>query len=321
MAFKAPDLNEDVSTIAEINANMTLIEDAFNVIQNLLPFASAQRAGQNLGLVDRLLRPDGVIGHQSFDASFGTDFDTFEIFHGAPEGTSACVIDNAFHETSQAFRGRFSDIISSNGDYEVVFGVQTRGSPVVEMHLELQSTDKSQTLTIWEMDVNRNSNLFTVTNLRRVAPVHVNRDSWGRVLDFEHTLTYNFEGQLPALSGPLETGIVIPWPCLVSGAFMRLETPPQGVTDAGDLVMELDYIRGTDATNVLTDQATWTGRDGVGAVKQLNAITPENFMLDAGDYVYPNIVTAESLLTDSPPRASGLSVSLMVKRIYHDVLR
>jgi hypothetical protein len=323
MSFKAPTLITDPTTLTEISANTAAIQTAFTTIENELPTASTVNAPSNLSWVDHQLEPDGVVGHDSFAAEFGTEEDLFRVRHGMLSGFSRAILSGNLHQTVTAFSKSFSDVLEVDGTFEVVFGVKSLGSPALQMFLELESTDKEQDLTIWKMDVTQSGASYGVANLTRVAPVHMDRGAWGGVLDIDVPLTYQRAGLLPLTSGRLDTGILVPWNCEVTGAFIRLETQPAPFTDADDVVIELDTIEGTDATNVLADQATFTDRDGDGAVKTLSAITPDAYQLRAGEYVYPNIVTPEQSaeLTDNPQRAGGLSVTLTVRRIYHDILR
>jgi hypothetical protein len=320
MAFQSPDLNENISTVAQINGNFTLIQTALNTLQNLIPRVQVQRLGGNIAWIDKQLRPDGVVGHQSFTPSFGTDWDSFAVFHNTPNGYSTVIIDEAIHETDVAFSQSFSSLITLDGTYEVVFGVRSRGTPICEMLLELEYTDKSQTLTIWTMDVTKSGAVWTVSNLRREAPVHMNRDSWEKTIDQQVPLTYQYEGTLPGVPGRLPTGILIPFDCEPMSAYMRLETPPAEYTDQGDVVIEIDRILDTDATNILGGSATFADSDGIGAIKTISGITPERPQLAAGTYVYPNLTSVETPLTDFPVQAAGLTITLLVRQIYHEIL-
>jgi hypothetical protein len=141
------------------------------------------------------------------------------------------------------------------------------------------------------------------------------------VIDQEVPLTYQYKGTLPETSGVLETGIMIPWNCEAQGAYVRLDTMPSSYTDQNDLVIELGDGSDTDFINILADQATFTERDRAGAIKELTA-QADPYQLEAGDFVAINVVTPETPLnTDNPVTASDLSVTLLVRQIYHDVRR
>lgn len=328
MVFKAPTLITSISAATfrtQINSNFSLVQSALQKIQTELTAGSGVRnLASNLDWVNKQLLPDGVIGHQAFVPRFDTDSNTFEIDHNTPSGSSSLIISSVLHETNSVFSKTLSDVVTSNGTFEVAFGCVTRGAPVAEQLLELESTDKVQTLTIWTMDITRNGSLFTIANLRRACPVHVNADSWQKVLDFEHAITWQRPGLLPLVSGPIDgTGILIPWNCVADSAWVRLETPPPEFTDASDIVIELDRIRGTDATNILSGQATFSDRDDIGTIKSIDGQSPEPYLLEAGDFVYPNLITPEQSaeLTDFPQAGGGLSITLLVKRIYHEIYR
>ena len=325
MAFTAPTLVTSISTQTfrtQINSNFNLIQNALQQIQTELTAGSGTRSVSNISWIERQLKPDGVIGHQSFVPDFDVGSGVFEITHETPSGKSIAILNGATHETNATFSKLMTDIVTSNGTFEVAFGIITRGAPVCEQFLELESTDKAQELTIWTMDVTRSGATVTLANLRRVAPVHMNRDSWGKVLDFEHAITWRRNGLLPLTAGPIDgTGLLIPWNCTVDRAYVRLETPPAMFTDSQDVVIEIDRLRGTDATNILDGQATFTDRDGIGAVKWIFGQSPEQVQLEAGDFVYPNLVTPEQSvnLTDFPQEAGGLSITLLLRRIYDEI--
>lgn len=324
MAYTSPSLFTTMSATefrSQIETNFSLIQTALDQIQTDLPGVSVQTPLTNMQAVEYMTRPNGFVGSDSFVPRFTTDFDGFAIEHASPLGVSAAVFSNKLHQTGEAFSKTFEEIgITTTGDYVVKFGLITRGSPIVEMKLELEDTDNLQELTLWKMDVNRNVNVFTVTNLRRESPVLVARSSFTEVYERPVPLSLTYTGVLPTVTGRLPVGLLMPWNCEVMGAKARIETPPASHTDQSTLTISLDYILGTDATPVVST-ATFDERDGVGAIAEMNALTPEPFQLAESDYVYPNITVPEANLTDFPAQASDLTVTLLVKEIQHDVLR
>jgi hypothetical protein len=304
----------------ELDANFTLIQTALDELQTEIGSATVT-APSSYDIITSILGATGIIGVESFVPGFDTDYTTFSISHNTPRGKSSCVISSLYHDTDTAFSATFASIgITGDGDYVVKFGVKTRGAPLIEQMLELEDTDNEQTLTIWKMDVNRNVNLFTVTNLRLMTNVIIDNDVSDKFWVKEHPLTYQYQGVLPITSGRLGTGILVPWDCEVMRAFVRLETPPAQHTDQNTVDIQLSTGLVTDTINVLASAAQFTDREALGAIKTIEAQS-EPYQLMAGEYVYPEILTAEMDLTDYPAQAANLSITLLVREIYHAVMR
>ena len=316
--FTAPNISTNTSTLTSINGNFNLINNAFKNIQNILPGITTQIYGSNLTLVDYATMDDGIIGTDSFIPSFNSD-DELVITHGTSYGKSACVIQNRWHDTNSVWSKALNDVVVDDGTFTVNFGVRSRGAPAIEMLLEIAGTDNEQELTIYSFTVYRNSGSYTVSNLRLECPVIISKDSFAKAFQPDIPLTYTYQGVLPANIGRLPTGILIPWDCSVEGAYMRLETLPNKYTDQNTLEIELFDTIETDATNILADSATWNERETPRQVKTLTALTPAK-LLSAGTFVYPNITVAENAITDYPATASDLTITLLVKRIYHDIM-
>jgi hypothetical protein len=322
MAFNAPDLVTSLSSTnfrVELNSNFALIETALAEIQSAFP-TSRLSAQTNLDVVDQLVVPEGVLGIDSFVPSFAGDHSSITISHNTYDSESACVIDQRFHSTRSSFTKTFESIgITGSGDYVVKFGVKTRGAPVIEQYLETEDTDNLQDLTIWKMDVNRDVGTFTVSNLRFMSTYLINTTNFTKAFDTDVPLCFQYSGLLPAYAGPLETGILIPWDCEVQKAYVRLGAMPTGHTDASDVVIQMSYGSGTDTYNIFNDSATFTAATAPGTVRTLTALS-EPYQLAAGSFVRPEITTAETARTDIPPTAANLTITMYVKRIYHDIL-
>ena len=322
MAFNAPDLITSLSTTnfrVELNSNFSLIETALAELQNAIP-TSRLSAQTNLDVIDQLVVPTGVIGVDSFVPTLAGDHSSFTIGHDTYDSTSYCIIDQKFHSTNVGFTRTFDSIgITGSGDYVVKFGVRTRGAPIIEQYLEIEDTDNLQDLTIWKMDVNRNVGTFTVSNLRFMTTYLVSVTNFTNVFEADVPLCFQYSGALPAYAGPLETGILIPWDCEVQKAYVRLGAMPTGHTDATDVVLQMSYGSGTDTYNIFSNTATFTAATAPGTVRTLTA-PAEPYQLAAGSFVRPEIITAETARTDIPPTAANLTITLQVRRIYHDVL-
>ena len=322
MAFNAPDLITTLSTTnfrVELDSNFSLIETALAELQNAIP-TSRLSAQTNLDVIDQLVVPTGIIGVDSFVPSISGGDTTFTIGHSTYDSASYCVIDQKFHSTNSPFTRTFESIgITGSGDYVVKFGVKTRGAPIIEQYLEIEDTDNLQDLTIWKMDVNRDVGTFTVSNLRFMSTYLVSVTNFTKTFDSDVPLCSQHPGVLPSYAGPLDTGILIPWDCEVQSAYVRLGAMPSGHTDATDVVIQMSYGSGTDTYNVLNNTATFAADTAPGTVRTLTALS-EPYQLAAGSFVRPEIVTAENANTDIPATAANLTVTLNVRRIYHDIL-
>ena len=318
--FSAPNLNTSPTTKAELASNWAKSQTAFNSLQNLIPTVSVQRHGGNLQIADGLVEGDGVIGTDSFVPHFGTDND-FSVTHETPAGKSQCVFQKRLHETNTAFTAQLTDLIALNGDYVVNFGIKTLGGPNMSMHLEVEDTDQEQDLTIWQFDVNKNGLLYTVTGLRRQAVVLANRDTVTKAFEAEHPLTWQWDGALPIGGGGAigDTGIIIPWNAEIVKAYVRLGTPPAQHTDQSGLTVQLARFIGTNETSVLDGGATFTDRDEPGTVVEIPGLTEPPYQVPAGTYLYPWISAPELHLTDIPATAADLSITVLARRIYHEV--
>jgi hypothetical protein len=305
-----------------LNNNFSLVQKAFQDVSNVLP-KSTLTHHSNLSWVERATRPSGIIGIQSFYPILGTDHSRFAIVHPSIDSLSACVIDDRYHQVDRTFSKTFESIgISGSGDYVVNFGVASIGSPLLEMHLELEDTDNSQELTIWQMDVNRDLGSFTVTDLRLMCNVLMDQYTFvNNVYGVSFPLTCSYEGVLPTTTERLPIGVVMPWNCEIQGAHIRLETPPGAHSDQNTMEIALVRVLGTDYETVTATNATFAWSDGYGHTHTLDAIASGAYQAQAGEYIYPIIVTPENPITDFPAQAAGLSVTLLVKQIHHGIYR
>lgn len=313
MAFKAPTLEKDFTgtgVVTKLKGNFDAVERALIQIENTLPTIGTT-SGTNLMWVEQAVRSHGIIGHLSFIPSFNAEQDFLTVEHGLPDGFSACVMGNKYHQTQEEFSQDLKDVVTADGSYRVALGVRSRGAPAMDMIVELYDTNSVSDLHLYTFDVTRVGNDLHVENLRLVAPIILDRDAFRKVHDFDHALTMAYKGALPAYAGPLPVGIIVPWDCSVEGAFLRLETGP---AHTEGLTIELWSGSGTDAFNVLGGNASW----GSGQSRTIFEVAgkDEPQLLPAGSYVFPQIVYGEGT-TD--PQASDLTVTLVTRRIYHEI--
>lgn len=323
--FTPPTLVTNLSTTAyrtQLNSNFATIEQAFRDVSNTLP-KTTLTPNTNVSWVDRATRPSGIIGKNAFYPILGTDHSRFAVAHNGPDSVSACVIGNNYHSTDRSFSKTFEEIgITGSGDYVVNFGVRSVGAPLLEMLLEENETDQLQTLTIWRMNVNRNLGVFTVTNLRLMCDLLMDQETFVATYHRDMPLSCSHEGVLPTTSERVPAGILIPWNCEIQRAFVRLETPPLAHTDQNTIEIMLARVMGTDYENVLASTASFAHSDAAGTTRTLEAISnPGPYQAQEGEYVYPLLLSNELDLTDFPPQAAGLSVTLLVKQIHHGIYR
>lgn len=310
MAFSAPDLITDLSTTAyraQLNANFLKIENALIEIQNELPLVAPIAFAANLSWIEKAIRSGGVIGRDSFVVSFSTD-DELVITHDLPDGYSAAVINNRFHQTDAVFTKALSDVCTIDGDYTLIFGLKSLGAPTTEMRLVVEDTDQDIDLPVWRFNVTRASDVYLVSNLHRVCDIVMSRQGFEDLHDFPHPLSWSYAGALPTSEGEFSTGFVVPWDCEVEGAYMRLATGPHH-TDG--LTVDL-YVGGpgTDAISVLSAPASWSATDD-GVVVTCSPVS-ERVQVLAGGFIYPYLV-----LADDSGTAANLSITLLLKRVYH----
>lgn len=320
MAFKAPTLIKTLGTSgfkAKIETNFEDIEDALVAVQNELPLVTSGSQVSNLAAIERMVRESGVFGTDSFVPQFTPD-DTVKINHDIPGGKSACVIGGRYHETDEDFEPALSEVLPAiDGDYVLNLGARTLGSPLMKLLLEVDATDNDQDLTFWQFEVNRASSIFTVTNLRRIAKVLISRASWIQAFEFEHPLSYQYKGSLPKNGGPLETGIIIPWDCEITGGWARLRIPPVAHTEQVEVSVDFLVGDGTDALPIFAEAAEWGPDDG-GVVRQLVQFSQPQ-QLAAGTYVFPEVVMSEVETTDFEAQAADLTAVILLRRIYHEI--
>lgn len=295
---------------SEMDSNFSLIQQALIDIQNAIPSFGGRVTAGMLTLVDTLGVPSGVVGTDSFVPGFSTDSDAVDVFHNAPGGISSCVIGSRYHEYSTAWSKNLSEVVLSDGTYEVALGARSLGSPAMELLLELEDTDKSQELTFFSMDVTRSGSSYSVANLRRVAPVLASRDSFTKVFEFHYPLTFHVAGALPTVAGDVPVGVVVPWDARVESAWFRLATAPDN-TDG--VTVELRDAADTDGSNVLASAATWSaGEDGRAVQVAGNG---EPTIVAAGTFLRLWIA-----VPDGSGVAADLSCTVLLRRIYHDIL-
>jgi len=314
-SYNAPTLVTSIDTDnyrSELNSNFTSIQAALISIENAIPSFGGRSTAGNLSVVDYLVIPDGVIGTDSFIVEFSTDEDEVSIRHDAPNGISACVIGDRYHESNVAWSKALSDVVSGDGTYRLALGAQSFGSPTIELLLEEELTDLTQELTFWTFDVTIATGVYSVTNLRRKATVLIDRQSFDQVFTFQHALTFCHTGALPVAIGDIGIGVIVPWDAMVVGGWVHLSEAPVN-TDGGSVTIEIRDSDDTDGQNVFIDDASWAPAEDR-TVRQLTA-DAEPTLVRAGTFLRPWISAV-----DSGGAGFDLSGTILLQRVYHEIL-
>jgi hypothetical protein len=317
MSFNPPNLDTDFSGTgvkSKLEGNFTSIEQALIDISNELPSIQGSQVGaSNLTWVERALRPEGVVGHDSFVAFFGTDQDRLTILHLQEGDVSSCVIASNYHETSSSFSELFSTIIPIDGTYTVLFGVDSTGAPSMNMRIVVEDTDNDLDLPIWAFEVTRSGSNWTVTGLRRRCEVLMDRGAFTRAYAADWPFVFELKGTIGTGTGRRACGFIAPWDLEVRGAYLRLQTSPTQ-TDGVEIEIRANTDNDTTEENVLSGAAEFHfGQNGV--VDQLSALSPPA-QVRAGSWVYAHVTVAEGSAV-----ASDLSVTVLTRRLSHVIYR
>lgn len=295
-----------------LDEKFTLIGDALVDIQNAIPSVSGAGGGSaNLTAVERFLLPDGILGVDSFFPTFGTDHESLIVNHRQDGGISSCVLGGLYHQTTTASETEFSSIIASDGTWPVVLAVKSTGYPSLSIKVLVEDTDNDYDLLIYRMDVVKSGSSWHVMNLRRYAEVILDQGSFAAAFDADVPISFTLAGGIGAGVGAREAGVIAPWNLEVVGAFLRLGTAP---TETDGVEIEIRRGIGTDAESVLASAATW-GIGESGDVVEGAANTPRT-IVEAGEWLYPYVTVAEVA-----PVSADLSVTLLVRRVWHGVYR
>ncbi len=320
MSFKAPSLVTVVSSVnyqAQIDSNFSAIDLALIQIQNSLDVAKPTAgAVSKLSWIDHSVDPDGVFGVDSFELVFSSDEDFLTVQH--PSNGSGAIVDRVLFSTTAAFTRDLSTVVSSDGTFRIAVGIQTVGAPglniiVTESAGDTGDADANIDLLLYDFDLTKASDVFTVTNIRRRADILMNRDAFVKAIGQEIPLSLHIPGALPSTVGLLDEGMISPWDCEVIRAFMRLRVAPtdSAVTDPTVRLELFSNIADTDG-ELVVGFAEWLDTED-GQTRTLEGFL-ETKQLLAGDFIGVNQIEA-----DSDGTAADLTVTLLLKRIYHEI--
>ncbi len=320
MSFVAPTLvtvidPENYQT--QIDGNFKALDLAMIQIQNNLDVAKPSAGGvSKITWIDHVLNPDGVFGVDSFDLAFSSDDDFLTITH--PSEGSGFIFDRVFFNVEDVFTQDLTTVVTSDGTFRVALGLKTIGAPnaniiVTESAGDTGDADAEIDLLLYDFDVTKAADVYTVTNIRRRAAILINRDAFVKAIGQEIPLTLHIPGALPSTAGNLDEGMIIPWDCEVVRAFMRLRVAPtdSAVTDPTVRLELFSNVADTDG-ELVTGFAEWLDTED-GQTRTLEGFL-EAKQLIAGDFVGVNQIEA-----DSDGTAADLTVTLLLKRIYHEI--
>ncbi len=320
MSFVAPSLVTVIDPVnyqSELDSNFKSIDLALIQIQNNLDVAKPSAGGvSKITWIDHVLNPDGVFGVDSFELVFSSDDDFLTVQH--PTEGSGFVFDRVFFNVTDAFTQDLSTIVTSDGTFRVALGLKTVGAPnaniiVTESAGDTGDADAEIDLLLYDFDVTKASDVFTVTNIRRRASILINRDAFIKAIGQEVPLMLQISGALPSVVGNLDEGMLIPWDCEVIRAFIRLRVAPtdSAVTDPTVRLEIFSNVADTDG-ELVTGFAEWLDTED-GQVRTLEGFL-EPKQLVAGDFVGLNLIEA-----DSDGAAADVTLTLLVKRTYHEI--
>lgn len=321
MPFQAPNLTTQIDPVNyqnEIDSNFSAIEAALQAIQSELDVAQPGQSGgaSKIGALDSFLDPDGVIGTDSFQLSFDTDEEGLSITHSPNTSKSAAIINQRYFETTDAFSIDLRTLVSIDGTYRIAVGLRDSGSPNVEMKV-VQSdgltgdADELINLLLWDFDFTKTGSVYSISNLRRRATILLSRESFEEAHGADVPLTCSI-ASLPSTTGFVTQGVVVPWDCEVTGAFLQLGINP---TDSAvtDPTVEIEIRRPSPSDQVVQGSGFWSDTDAAGLVREFAAL-PEPIQLTAGTPIQPFLVQA-----DSDGTAGNLNMTILVKRLYHPI--
>jgi len=320
MSFEAPTLViviDPVNYQSQLDNNFSAIDLALVQIQNELDVAKPSAGGvSKVSWLDHTLNPDGVFGVDSFEMVFSSDDDFLTIQH--PANGSGAIVDSVLFNVTKAFTSDLSAVVTSDGTFRVAVGLQTVGAPnaniIVSQNVgDTDDEDANIDLVLYDFDVTKSGAVFTVTNIRRRAAILMNRDAFVKAIGQEIPLTLQISGALPSVVGILDEGMIIPWDCEVVRAFIRMRVAPtdSAVTDP-TLRIELFANESNTDGEVVSGFAEWLDTED-GVVRTLEGFL-EPKQLSAGDFLGLNIIEA-----DSDGTAADLTLTLVVKRLYHEI--
>lgn len=318
--FTAPALHTTIDRAiyeSQLNSNFSKINTAFISLQNIIPtIAGAGLQPSNLLWVERAILPDGVLGTDGFTPVFtmSTDGDTLslDVTHPGEAATSAAIMQSVYHRATTVKTVDLTSLTTTSDEtIEISIGLLSAGAPSLEIVVGENVTDFDSDLILYTFDLTVSGGTFwQATNLRRVADVLMDRESWTKIWDGGETINFQNPGSLGQSVGLLPGSFVAPYDCQVVEAHFDLGTAAgSGETITAELVSSDNLTDG----NILASTASWAS-PASGVLLRLG-LTP-NVLVSKGSRIQCNLTVAD----DSTDSVGGdLNVTVLIRRIYHEI--
>ncbi len=311
MSFSAPTLAQPITTdgyVGEINSNFLALQNALDAIEVDLLIASGggPAGGSNFGWLNSITRPDGVVGTESWVPRFSTNNQTLS-FDLPAKGNNDAVINQVYVSDNSAWSLSLTDLVLGLGDgtYRIAIQLKRQGAGVSSLIVEQANgpTDETGDLTLYDFDYVVNGSSFAATNFRRVARVLASAIQQGDLMDALVPLSFT-AGETPFSStGEKGYGVHVPFDCEIVSAYATL-----GI--AADATADFNLVNSATA-NVLIGTVAFVPGDGAVATKQVLGTSPLT-QAEVGDFLHLDV-------TDIDATADELSVTVMVRRIFHQI--
>jgi len=353
MAFQRPALFIEIDPVGyqnEINVNFRKIDEAFVAIQNDLQVVLAKNATtySNLAFVDKLLLPNGPVGHDSFELDFVVDTDlnwTVQLNRSTPDGVQQAVISNLLHQFDSNTRPTLDiGAIAPTGDgpHRMIIGLDTEGAPkmraIIAANEQPFSTDTEDTdfmdLVLYEFDYLVETDGPLIRNVRRVAQPIISNPAFQRLDTQIETMTIRVSGLLQESDSDLPYHFIMPYDCEVVEGVATLDLGPQagenievevmrfgwtqftGPNDRAEAVLLRTFIWGadTDAGPAIQD-----GPHDDAATQVVGPPLSGAVQLLENDRVNLRLVQTDGLASGNftDAQARDLTVQLRIRRISH----
>lgn len=356
MAFRKPAIFTTIDPVqyeGQINLNFEKIDEAFTAIQNdlQLVLARATTSYANLNFVDKLLLPNGPVGHDSFELDWQQDTDggwVVQLNRSTPDGEQQAVLQNLLHRFDSSTRPTLDVTAAApNGDgpHRMIIGLKSTGAPemtaLVVANEEPFSTDTEDSdfvdLVLYEFDYLLETDGPLIQNVRRVAQPVISNTAFQRLENTVEEMTIRVDGILPGLDEDYPHYFVMPYDCEVIEAAAMLHIGPQaGETvqlqllrygwtqftsnDRSELLFDRNFIWGsdTDAGPAVDDDP-----DNSAVVQVIEAPSSGPVQLLKDDYVNLRFFAVDGSISGNvtDAQASGLTVQLRIRRISHESRR
>jgi len=356
MAFRRPALFTTIDPQKyedQINVNFSKIDESFVAIQNDIAVLLGQQTTSysNLAFVDKLLLPNGPVGHDSFELDWqqGTDGDwSVQLNRSTPDGVQQAVVQNLLHEFPSNDRPILDvSAVAPNGDgpHRMIIGLSSEGAPQMRASVVSNeqpfSTDTEDTdfvdLVLYEFEYSVETDGPLIRNVRRVAQPVISNTAFQRHENMVETLELRIPGILQADDSDAPNYFIMPYDCEVVEASAMLNIGPQDNENVEVALFRFGWTEFTAndrAENVLRRSFIWGADTDAGPAVQDDASSSDGVQvvpgpaeglvqLDKDDYINLRFIQTDGIISGNftDAQASGLTIQLRIRRISHDSRR